>query len=334
MAAGMSGVSAAEAATPLPPAPQRPEPAAGPTKVGYLIGISDITRIESIAQTFKANCAVFLRWHDPRLKHAGPGTKRYALEDIWNPGLMVLNEASELAHSLPDIVSVTPEGDVVYRQWLTGDFTQRLDLRAFPFDEALFRIHFIAPGYTPSELVFEPDVYAAAAGFSDGFGMAAGLTVQDWRLLRTGAGPEPYTIAAGREIAGVAAEFTAARNSRHFVIKVILPLILIVMMSWAVFWIEPTDGGSQFGIAVTAMLTLFAYRSAVDSDVPKLPYLTCLDSFILMSSLLVFFSFCEVLVSTKLAGIGRLDAARRLDCWSRWIFPLVFTLTSLAIFLR
>ena len=57
---------------------------------------------------------------------------------------------------------------------------------------------------------------------------------------------------------------------------------------------------------------------------PKLPYLTRLDSFILMSSLLVFLSLIEVMFTTKLANRDRLDLARTIDRRSRWIFPLVF----------
>jgi hypothetical protein len=42
--------------------------------------------------------------------------------------------------------------------------------------------------------------------------------------------------------------------------------------------------------AATSMLTLIAYRFAVDSQLPALPYMTRLDAFILTSTLLVFFS--------------------------------------------
>ena len=123
------------------------------------------------------------------------------------------------------------------------------------------------------------------------------------------------------------------RNAQHFIVKVIIPLVLIVMMSWAVFWIEPTDTGTQVGLAVTAMLTLIAYRFAVDSDVPKLPYLTRLDAFILFSSVLVFLSLIEVMVTTKLAGRSRLELARNIDRHCRWIFPLVFATVGAGIFL-
>ena len=71
------------------------------------------------------------------------------------------------------------------------------------------------------------------------------------------------------------------------------------MMSWTVFWIHPTNGGPQISVAVTSMLTLIAYRFAIGSEVPKLPYLTRLDAFILASSLLVFLSLIEVMLTTK-----------------------------------
>ena len=59
----------------------------------------------------------------------------------------------------------------------------------------------------------------------------------------------PYRVTPGIELAGYAFEFTAARRAIHFIIKVILPLILIVAMSWAVFWIEPNDANTQMAIA-------------------------------------------------------------------------------------
>lgn len=173
-----------------------------------------------------------------------------------------------------------------------------------------------------------------SARFRAGIGLAEKLTIQDWRVLSTGTRVQPYRAALGIEIAGYVFEFTAARNAHHFIIKVIIPLILIVMMSWAVFWIEPNDAATQVGIASTAMLTLIAYRFAVDSDVPKLPYLTRLDAFILMSSVLVFLSLVEVLITTKFASRDRGELARTIDRRCRWIFPLVFALTTGVIFLR
>jgi hypothetical protein len=141
-----------------------------------------------------------------------------------------------------------------------------------------------------------------------------------------------YALTPGLQYSSYAFEFTASRNVEHYILKVILPLVLIVMMSWAVFWTEPTNSNSQFSIAVTSMLTLIAYRFAVDSQLPRLPYMTRLDVFFLISTLLVFFSLIEVLVTTILDNNQQIARAKKLDRYCRVIVPVIFVSVSIAIF--
>lgn len=288
--------------------------------------LADVTRIDSAEQTFTTNFVLILRWRDPQLAHAGPDAKRYALDDIWHPRILIANEAGDLEYSLPEEADVAPDGTATYRQRIVGSFSQTLNLRAFPFDQDTFRIRFLVPGERPQNIQFEPDPNGIAAGLRQGVGMAEALTLQDWRVTSTTSGVKPFQASPQVELASFEIAFTAARRANHFVIKVIIPLILIVMMSWAVFWIEPNDANTQMAVAVTAMLTLIAYRFSIDSDVPELPYLTRLDAFILMSSLLVFFSLIEVLLTSKLANRDRMELARTIDRHCRWAFPLLFAI--------
>lgn len=228
---------------------------------------------------------------------------------------------------------MAPDGTAVYRQRIVGTFAQLLNLRAFPFDDDTFRVRFVALGHRPEEIEFVADEVAVAMGLIDGVKIADTLTLQDWRITGATSRVQPYLVSHGVELAGFTIEFSAERRSAHFVIKVILPLILIVAMSWAVFWIEPNDAGTQMGVAITAMLTLIAYRFAIDGDVPKLPYLTRLDAFVLMCTVLVFLSMIEVMVTTKFAHRDRTDSARAIDRRCRWAFPLVFTVATVVIFL-
>jgi gamma-aminobutyric acid receptor subunit beta len=104
-------------------------------------------------------------------------------------------------------------------------------------------------------------------------------------------------------------------------------------MSWAVFWIDPINASSQVSIAVTSMLTLIAYRFAIDSQLPRLPYMTRLDVFILASTLLVFLSLVEVVATIILDNTQNKKRAVRIDRYCRVIFPGVFLLASIAIFM-
>ncbi|MEK6263147.1 MAG: hypothetical protein AABP62_31605, partial [Planctomycetota bacterium] len=324
----------AELPVALPSEAQRPGAESGPTRVSVGIWVADISQIDSVAQTFSANLGIVLRWQDPTLAHGEPGVKRYNLGDIWHPNWLIANAAGSVDRSFPEIVQVAGDGMVNYRQRLIGSFAQSLDLRAFPFDHATFRVHLVMVGQKPAEIQFVPNERAVAAGMPTGAGIAPGLTLQDWRVSDPTARALPYKAAPGFEFAGYAFEFRAERLVQHYIVKVILPLLMIVMMSWAAFWIDPKLGSTQISIAVTSMLTLIAYRFAVGADLPKLPYLTDLDAFILISSVLVLLTLIESIVTSTMESNERLDRARTLDRYCRWVFPVAYAVVTAATFLR
>jgi hypothetical protein len=313
---------------------ERPQAEAGPTRVSVGIWMADITNIDSAQQNFTAEVAVVLRWRDPRLTHAGNGIARYPLEQVWHPRFAVVNETSSVSRKFPEAVEVEPDGTVNYRQRYAGAFTQPLRLQSFPFDRQTFRVQLVAIRYRPDEVMFVPDQDWIRNGLRQGGGIAPSITLPDWTLEKWETKPLTYALAPGFEYSGYAFDFTASRNVQHYVWKVILPLILIVAMSWTVFWVAATEVGPQLGVATTSMLTLIAYRFAIDHQLPVLPYTTRLDAFILMSTLLVFFSLIEVLATTILEGQHRNRQAKRIDRFCRVIFPLIFVAASIAIFGR
>ena len=112
-----------------------------------------------------------------------------------------------------------------------------------------------------------------------------------------------------------------------------VPLLLIVMMSWLVFWISQALGSVKISTGVTSMLTLIAYRLAIGNDVPKLPYLTLLDAFILVSTVLVVLALIMVVTSTAMWSNGRQDPVRAIDQRCRVMFPAVFVASIASIIL-
>jgi len=110
--------------------------------------------------------------------------------------------------------------------------------------------------------------------------------------------------------------------------------MLIVAMSWVVFWNDPKESGTQIGVAMTSMLTLIAYRFAVASYLPKISYMTLMDIFLLGATLLVFASLVEVMITSYLARSERLQMARRIDVLMRMVFPLALAGVFAFAFLR
>ena len=313
---------------------ERPGADDGPTRVSIGIWMVDIISIDSAQQSFTAEMALVLRWKDPRLAHTGNGIVRYPLEQVWHPRIAVVNETNSVSRKFPDLVEVEPDGRVTYRQRYAGAFSQPLRLRSFPFDRQTFRVQLVAVRYRPNEVAFAPDQDWIDNGLKQAGGIAPSITLPDWTIENWTTKSLTYALAPGFEYSGYAFEFTAARNVQNYILKVIFPLVLIVMMSWAGFWIDPVNASSQISVAVTSMLTLIAYRFTVDTQLPRLPYMTRLDVFFLVSTLLVFFSLIEVLVTTILENNGQTQRAKTVDRYCRVTFPVIFTIALIGIFVH
>lgn len=300
-------------------------PSNGPVKIHVSIFMVDLDEVTSANQSFDANVYIMYRWQDKRLAHKGSKSIVRSLNEIWNPRIQIVNQ-QKIWLTFPDIVEIAPDGEVLYRQRVWGSFSQPLKLHDFPFDQQVFFIQLAAIDYTPGEVELVLDTKEES-------GMSQELSVTDWNILGWKAEPRVYKpTPTTKANAGFSLSFEASRKTGYFIIKVIFPLILIVAMSWVVFWIDPTESGTQISVAITTMLTLIAYRFLIDTGLPKISYLTRLDYFILFATILVYASLIEVIITSTLARNGRLSQAQAIDRHMRWLFPLIFAIMAIKPF--
>ena len=193
-------------------------------------------------------------------------------------------------------------------------------------DSQQLEIQIVGVGYNQGEIVFvqNPD---EPSGLADKFSQT------EWSVSNWVAEPIVYSPTKNVEpLSGFHIVIHVDRNIRYYIIMIVVPLLLIVAMSWLVFWIDPKDSGSQISVAITAMLTLIAYRFSIGELVPKISYLTRLDYFLLGSTLMIFLALLLVIITSNLAKSGQVQLARQIDRWSRVLFPLMLLLTLTAFF--
>ena len=296
------------------------------------IWLVDIDSIDSAAQSFVANFFVTLNWNDTRLTHKDQADRIFNTVDVWTPNLQIVNEIGRVRTTLPEVVHVKQDGSVTYRQRYVGSFSQALNLYKFPFDEQLFRLHFIRTGRGNENIEFVQDGELIALGMDQAAGISKDISLPDWTVKSYSTGPLPYVVTPQIQLSGYAFDFVAKRDSRYYVYKVMMPLVLIVIMSWAVFWINPKEAGTQISISTASMLTLIAYRFTVDLLVPKVSYMTRLDVFILGSTFLVFFSLLQVVLTSSLMRHGKEKLSLKIDFACRFIFPTMFAIVVFASF--
>ncbi len=291
----------------------RPRPVDQPTPVRIGIYIVDIASIDDARQTITVDLLLWVSWKDPRLVTGAIGLQELELNEVWNPRILFIGER-KLEKKLPDSVYADEEGTLLYRQRFFGEISSPTELADFPFDEQVLRIHAVAGGFTLDEveLTVEPTR----------IGRSARLSVVDWKIGEVSARVLPFEYTAdNRVFPSCIIEVRGTRYAGYYVWKVIFPLILVVFMSWTVFWIDPSHAGPQISVATTSILTLIAYQFVLGRLVPELSYLTRLDLFTIGSTGLVFLALVEVVTTTALAAGDRLALAKRIDYWARIVFP-------------
>jgi len=283
--------------------------------VNVTVFLIDIEEVSSRSQSFVANVFISLDWYDLSLAHNGPGSRGVSSDEIWNPHVQILNQ-QRLVKTFSDTAEVTPEGRVILRQRYWGGFSQPLELRDFPFDSQRLEITLVGAGFEG----IDPNFIVSPSS-----GLASKLKMPDWEML--GWNIEVSTLPLGgnnSEVPTVVLSVDVKRSFSFFALKVIFPLFLIVAMSWLVFWIDPKLVATQISIAVTAMLTLIAYRFAMGQMVPRLSFLTSLEYFEVGCSVLVFLTLVEAAYTARLVDKEKTEQARAMDRMARWLAPLLF----------
>ena len=106
----------------------------------------------------------------------------------------------------------------------------------------------------------------------------------------------------------------------------------MVVLSWAVFWIEAHDLSNQVQIAITTILTVIAFAFAISATMPRVPYLTYIDVFFLACYVFVFVSIVELMVVHLLhRREWSTDLGIRVQRVSRWVVPTAFVTTNLIL---
>lgn len=297
----------------------RPGREAGPTEVYVHTFVNDIVSIRDAEQSFSADVFIRIEWPDPRLAHAGESACTVGLGDVWWPELQLMNRRT--VQNVREVRPlVFPDGTVSLLLRGFGEFSFRADLSDFPFDEQEL-VFDILSVYGDEEIDFVYDLQRIA--------LAPELSVANFSVELTGVEERADRIAStGREHARLLIKMRATRLTGFYTWQQLVPLFLVVLMAWIVFWIPREHVPSRIGLAATSMLTLIAYRFAMSSVLPPIAYLTRLDIFMIGASVLVFAALATAVAVTYVMDKVDDGLAERLHVAARVLIPLLLALIT------
>ena len=334
----MAATDPVAAAGSVPPAPVSaeqfllaPPKGAGPVVVRVRLDLNDVNEINDEAETFEFTGVLTLRWKDPRQAFdpavAGVDEKVYQgnyqfneLATGWYPQVVLINESSGLFQNDGVVLRVQADGTSTLTSTLNVVAETEFNMHRFPFDAHHLEAVFEVLGFDRDEVRLEVE--------SDGADtLASGVRVPQWTITGFGMSIRDRSAAyAGSQ--GISSAFVVSleveRASFYMRRLVVIPLVLIVLLSFSVFWMDKSSVGDRVSVSFIGILTVVTYQLVIGDQLPSISYVTLIHGFLNLS----FLTMCATVVINLLVGAldqrGENVLADRIDRRCRWGFPLAY----------
>lgn len=299
-----------------------------PIKISVGLYLLDIMSISEAKQSYKADFVFTLKWKDPRLAWSASKNELEScavdLEKIWKPKVFIFNQRV-LAKEFEGTTAIYSDGTVTVGKRYIGTLASPHDLSSFPKDQSNLEIIILfTNGPKVVEVVLD----------KENIGQENHFSIHNWKIGLGYAEVLDYKVPQlNKQFPSFFYSLPAKRYINFYLWKIIIPLILIIIMSWSVFWISPVHRVAQISLASAAILTTIMFQLTLTRFLPQISYLTRMDYFILFCTICVFSALIESVTTGIIAGRGEEERAIKIDKRSRILFPTIFTIVVLIIWL-
>ncbi|HKQ47041.1 MAG TPA: hypothetical protein VJZ71_03100 [Phycisphaerae bacterium] len=302
----------------------------GPVVVKANFHLHGLNAIDDEAETFDFTGVLTLQWKDPRQafdpRAAGVNEKiyqgTYQFDEIspsWYPQDVLVNEAGMYDKS-GVVLRSQPDGTQTLVQMVNAVAKTELKMRRFPFDHHQLEAVFEVFGFDKGEVELQAE--PRAGGYP-----ADALRVPQWTVtgIAISARDRPATYAGRRGVSSaLVLSVEVRRQSFYFVRLIFVPLAMIVLLSFSVFWMDRSSLGDRISVSFIGILTSVAYLIVTNDILPRISYVTLIHGFLNISFLTVSATVVINLVVGALDRKGKQDTGHLIDRRCRWIFPLVY----------
>lgn len=301
----------------------------GPVVVRASFEFQDIDDISEENETFEFTGILSLRWRDKRqaFDPAAAGVREkvyqgdYQFNEVapgWFPQVVLVNSSGSFEQQ-GVVLRGLPDGTQILKTKLTAVAKTEFNLRRYPFDSQRLEAVFEVLGFDESEVVLEVDTRAPVS--------AGKLWVPQWKIAEIGMAIRHHAAshAGGRNVEAALVAGVGVERKPFYVSRlVIIPLIVIVLLSFSVFWMDRASLGDRISVSFIGILTAVAYQVVMNDILPRIAYPTWINGFLNVSFMLMVGTVIINLVVGGLDKHGRHDVSHRVDVLCRWIFPISY----------
>ncbi|XP_075222865.1 secretory chloride channel [Lycorma delicatula] len=280
-----------------------------PTEVFCRIYVYFIGSIEDQNLQFTAHIVIRYRWLDERLAHDGSDTlegEGILREKVWTPHLYLVNEHEShvMGSSRPDVlVSIQPDGTVLYSTRMKVTLLCLMDLKKFPFDSQTCPLVLESWAYNTSQLVLD---------WEEGSPVSVNhrLQLTEYSLVNFWTNSSEVVYAPDTKpddvygnlqyhgkfagnYSSLTVHFQLKREVGHYIMDYFMPSILLVVVSWVSFWLDPNAVPGRTTLGTSTMLTFITLSRNIGSSLPKVSYIKATEIWFIVCTGFIFGSLVE-----------------------------------------
>ncbi|XP_076874332.1 glycine receptor, beta a isoform X2 [Brachyhypopomus gauderio] len=278
------------------------------------IFINSFGSIQETTMDYRVNIFLRQRWNDPRLR-LPTDFKSDALtvdpkmfQCLWKPDLFFANEKNANFHDVTQeniLLFIFRNGDVLISMRLSVTLSCPLDLQLFPMDTQLCKMQLESYGYTTKDLVFmwqSGDPVQMDEIALPQFDVKQ-EDIEYGNCTKFYPGTGHYTC--------VEVIFTLRRQVGFYMMGVYAPTLLLVVLSWLSFWINPDASAARVPLGILSVLSLTSECTTLASDLPKVSYVKAIDIWMMTCLFFGFASLVEyAVVQVMLNSPKRIEAEK------------------------
>jgi hypothetical protein len=218
------------------------------------------------------------------------------------------------------VVIITAEGQAAYlERFSTTLQAPDFDFRDFPFDQQKFfiRVELLTP-----EWMF---LLREMEGYSE---VGSALGEEEWVVTGFDTSFTEGNILE-RPVSRFNFGFQAKRHREYYFFRILLPLAVIIAVSWSLFFLK--DYAKRVDAAGANLLLFIAFNFAISSDLPRLGYLTFLDTLLISTFLVTAVVLILAVYLRRQEMKGRDVFVARIDRYLITFYPLAYALTTATV---
>ncbi len=280
------------------------EQAASAQIVNVGMYVNTVYQLEVASSTYYLDAYLWFKWKgdiDPTAT-----MEITNLVEEWGAMVTALNEEPILM----------PDGSKYKLLKLEGRFMQPFVLADYPLDKQKLSVYLEDNTYGSDQLVYVMD--------TEGSGYGHMLAIPGWQINNWSSQQliHDYGSFFGAENAGSASTYSTlrfdleiSRPVNFFIWKLMLPLLILLLASWMVLFLNPKQIDVRTALPATGLLTAVFLQQSYSDGLPEVGYLVLIDKIYAVAYALVLLTLLRAIWTARaeLDSAASLAAARSTD---------------------